>query len=103
MSTRIDKAQRSPLGTLLDPNRRKGKYEAAAEALLGETLQHRVTSYELRDKRNAQIIRLYGDFGWSMQDVGWAFDLSRERIRQILTGNVTIRPQFGGSQKKVPQ
>lgn len=59
----------------------------SAESILGEPVigsaGKRVRTVELQLRRCAQMSILYHDHRWSLEQVGMAYGVSRERVRQI--------------------
>lgn len=53
------------------------------ELLVGANDGRKVTTEELKTRRAAQMSILYHDNGWSLERVGLAYNLSRERVRQV--------------------
>ena len=72
-----------------------------AEQILGGPLvvqikRRRRISQDDRLRRVAQMALLYGDKGWSLERVGQAFGMSRERIRQLFAEyGIETRPVRG--------
>lgn len=60
---------------------------ARAETILGEavigSVGRRVRTAEAQLRRCAQMSILYHDHAWSLEQVGMAYGISRERVRQI--------------------
>lgn len=61
--------------------------QAQAETILDEPIvgggNRRVRAPEAQLRRCAQMSILYHDNGWSLEQVGLAYGVSRERVRQI--------------------
>lgn len=91
-------------GTIFDPTRQLGDYEAKAIEALGEPLQHVQPTLVERDKRDAQMRTLYEQFGWSLADIGEAYDMSKEWVRQgILRAGGTMRTISASRTKRRPR
>jgi hypothetical protein len=77
-----------------------GVIRSEAEALIGEPLGTvefgRRSTQDQRLRRVAQMVLLYHDHHWSLERIAIAYDVSRERVRQILTNhNIERRPMQG--------
>lgn len=74
--------------------------KSEAEALIGEPLGAvefgRRSTMEQRLRRVAQMTVLYHDHNWSLERIAIAYDMSRERVRQVFAEhNVERRPMQG--------
>lgn len=83
------------------------KLRREAQHLIGEPLLDlpAIKSVDESDKvrRAAQMSILYHDNGWSLERVGQAYALSRERVRQIFTAyNLPTRSPLGDSSYSRP-
>lgn len=71
--------------------------------LLGEFLIKKARTEEEKARRAAQMSILYHDNQWSLERVGVAYALSRERIRQIFeTYGMETRAPLGSPQYNRP-
>ena len=87
----------------MDPTRELGAFEKQAIVLLGEPLMHDWRTAEDRDKRDSQMRALYEDHGWSLADVGTAFDVSKEWVRQsVIRAGGATRPSAGRQMRRYP-
>jgi hypothetical protein len=91
-------------GSVLDPARQLGAYEQKAIEALGESLQHVVINPGDRARRDAQMRTLYEQFGWSLADIGEAYDMSKEWVRQgVLRAGGTTRTVSASRTKRRPR
>jgi len=92
-------------GTTLDASRTKGRYESAAEQALGTSLIHHVALVtDGKRKRIDQMWRLYSEFGWSLEDIGKAWGVSKQLVHQVFQKEgLTMRKAWETPKKKRPQ
>jgi hypothetical protein len=91
-------------GSVLDPARQLGAFEQKAIEALGEPLQHVVINPGDRERRDTQMRTLYEQFGWSLADVGEAYDMSKEWVRQnVLRVGGTMRTISASRSKRRPR
>ena len=73
-----------------------------AEQIIGEPLigeyGRRIKDPDLMTRQVAQMSILYHDHGWPMEQIGYAFGRSRERIRQVFEQyNLPVRAPNGAA------
>jgi hypothetical protein len=74
-----------------------------AETILGESLITRTRSEDQKTRRAAQMSILYHDNNWSLEKVGVAYNLSRERVRQVfVTYGMQTRAPLGSQHYNQP-